>query len=100
MFPPGALPAHLSLQQHPTARDKAVATRWLPAGTVILSVRALASVLLPQEKGRRCDFCHSLAPQDRGHLQRCTGCASYWYCDATCTHDVAKYYPYRRPTDL
>ncbi|KAF8424445.1 hypothetical protein L210DRAFT_3568075 [Boletus edulis BED1] len=41
-------------------------------------------MLLPREKGRRCDFCHSLAPQDHGRLQRCTRCASYWYCDAKC----------------
>ncbi|KAF8557564.1 hypothetical protein OG21DRAFT_1406979 [Imleria badia] len=84
MFSPSVVPENLSLQHHPTARDKAVSTCCLSAGTVILSVRSLTSLLLPNEKGRRCDFCHSLAPQDRGHLQRCTGCASYWYCDSKC----------------
>ena len=87
MFSPSVLPENLSLQHHQTARDKAVRTCWLSAGTVILSVRSLTSMLLPKEKGRRCDFCHSLAPEDRGRLQRCTGCALYWYCDSKCTHD-------------
>ena len=90
MFSPSVLPANLSLQHHQTARDKAVSTCRIPAGTVILSVRSLTSMLLPKEKGRRCDFCHFLAPQDRGRLQRCTGCASYWYCDSKCTHDPSE----------
>lgn len=101
MFSPSILPENLSLQHHQTARDKAVSTCWLPAGTVILSVRSLTSILLLNEKGRRCDFCHSLAPQDRGRLQRCTGCASYWYCNSKCTHDPSETSSTtRRPTDL
>ena len=90
MFSPSVLPDNLCLQHHPTARDRAVSTCRLSAGRVILLVRSLTSLLLPNEKGRRCDFCHSLAPQDRGRLQRCTGCASYWYCDSKCTHDSSE----------
>jgi hypothetical protein len=86
MFPPGVLPENLSLLPHQKARDKVVSTRCLPAGTIILSDQSLTTTLLPKEKGRRCDFCHSFAPQDQGHLRRCSGCASYWYCDSKCTH--------------
>lgn len=101
MFSPSILPDSLSLQHHQTARDKTVSTCRLPAGTVILSVRSLTSILIPKEKGRRCDFCHSCTPQDRSRLQRCTGCASYWYCDSKCTHDPSETLnTTRRPTDL
>ncbi|KAF9230193.1 hypothetical protein BU15DRAFT_91168 [Melanogaster broomeanus] len=74
----------ISLQSHPTARDKAVSDSLLSLGSIIVSVGCLANVLLPNEKGRRCDFCLSLAPQSEGRLQRCTGCASYWYCGTKC----------------
>ncbi|KAF9230204.1 hypothetical protein BU15DRAFT_69395 [Melanogaster broomeanus] len=83
-LPMNLLPMGISLQSHPTARDKAVSDSLLSLGSIIVSVGCLANVLLPNEKGRRCDFCLSLAPQSEGRLQRCTGCASYWYCGTKC----------------
>ncbi|TFK40789.1 hypothetical protein BDQ12DRAFT_680032 [Crucibulum laeve] len=73
----------IKLIAHVIARDQAVATRKLLTGSNILSVPGLATVLLPSEKGRRCDTCHRLQTDERV-LRRCTGCASYWYCDAKC----------------
>ncbi|KIJ61103.1 hypothetical protein HYDPIDRAFT_97356 [Hydnomerulius pinastri MD-312] len=84
MTPPGVLPDTISLLPHPTARDKTVANAGLLAGTVIISVPSLANVLLPAEKGRRCDFCLSLASRSEMRLQRCSGCAAYWYCGIEC----------------
>ncbi|KAF8840609.1 SET domain-containing protein [Paxillus ammoniavirescens] len=75
---------NVSLQSHAAARDKAVSNSLLPVGTSIVSATSLANVLLPKEKGRRCDFCLSLAPQNKVRLQRCTSCASYWYCGTKC----------------
>lgn len=81
-----ALPHTLALQPHPTARDKTVATTKLLAGTTILTVPCLSKVLLTAEKGHRCDFCLSNPDPNQTPLRRCTGCISYWYCDAKCTH--------------
>ncbi|KAJ6584993.1 hypothetical protein B0H19DRAFT_405427 [Mycena capillaripes] len=63
-----------------SARSQAVATKRLTAGSLIVSCEALTTVLLPQEKGQRCDACHRKVPR----LQKCTGCASYWYCSTNC----------------
>ena len=61
-------------------RDRAIATQSFSAGDLILSVRPLATVLLPFQKGRRCDYC--LQPLDS--TQRCSVCKEYWYCDRRC----------------
>ncbi|KAH7885040.1 hypothetical protein F5I97DRAFT_1937350 [Phlebopus sp. FC_14] len=79
-----SLEANISLQSHPTARDKAVANCQFRTGTIVLTVSSLANVLLPTEKGRRCDFCLSLAVHTETRLQRCSGCAGYWYCGPKC----------------
>ncbi|KAJ6477438.1 hypothetical protein C8R47DRAFT_1020498 [Mycena vitilis] len=63
-----------------SSRSQAVATKDLVAGALIVSCEALTTVLLPEEKGQRCDTCHRTFPR----LQKCTGCASYWYCDPEC----------------
>ncbi|KAI6144743.1 hypothetical protein BKA82DRAFT_16737 [Pisolithus tinctorius] len=71
------------LQAHPTARDTAVSETRVSAGTVLVAVPCLAQVLLGAEKGRRCDCC--LTPEEADlRLRRCSGCGSYWYCDAQC----------------
>ncbi|KAF8134782.1 hypothetical protein K438DRAFT_1640448, partial [Mycena galopus ATCC 62051] len=62
-----------------SGRSQAVARKPLAAGFVIVSCEALATVLLPGEKGKRCDACHRVAT-----LQKCTGCAAYWYCSTSC----------------
>ncbi|KAJ8516899.1 hypothetical protein ONZ45_g5832 [Pleurotus djamor] len=74
------LPDTLTLEASPSARNKAVATRQLQAGEVIFTESTLATVLYEKEKGHRCDACLVL----REKLQRCSGCASYFYCDAVC----------------
>ncbi|GJJ13275.1 hypothetical protein Clacol_007526 [Clathrus columnatus] len=66
----------LALQPHPTARSKAVVTENVSAGTILLTTSPLSTVLIQQEKGRRCDLC--LLPNE--NLRRCTGCKAYWYC--------------------
>ncbi|KAH7915857.1 hypothetical protein BJ138DRAFT_1141031 [Hygrophoropsis aurantiaca] len=74
---------NVGLEPHPTARDKAVAKNVLRTGSLILSIPSLATILLPTEKGQRCDCCFS--SQSSGvTLRRCTGCASYWYCGTKC----------------
>ncbi|PBK93765.1 SET domain-containing protein [Armillaria gallica] len=72
--------AHVRLANHPTARSKAVAVSSLSPGALIISVESLATVLVPSEKGRRCDACHTIPTS----LRRCSGCASFYYCDASC----------------
>ncbi|KAK0461690.1 uncharacterized protein EV420DRAFT_1526601 [Desarmillaria tabescens] len=72
--------ANVRLENHPTARSKAVAVSLLKPGALIVSVESLATVLLPVEKGRRCDACHTIPTS----LRRCSGCASFYYCDASC----------------
>ncbi|KAI5824841.1 SET domain-containing protein [Schizophyllum commune Tattone D] len=73
---------HIQLQPHPRARDQVVATTDFTEGSVIFKQHALATALLPAEKGRRCDACSRLA-FDRA-LRRCSGCAEYYYCDEHC----------------
>jgi hypothetical protein len=65
-------------------RDQAVATRPFSAGDLILSARPLATVLLPYQKGRRCDCC--LRPLCS--TLRCSACKQYWYCDRQCSLSV------------
>lgn len=71
----------VQLEHHPVARSQAVATENLLPGSLILSIPSLSYVLLPAEKGRRCDACHRLS---KAQLRKCTGCASYFYCDSEC----------------
>ncbi|KAA1469842.1 SET domain-containing protein [Dentipellis sp. KUC8613] len=78
--PTGAL---VRLEDDSIARNKAVAVGDIPRGTVIFSDPALITALLPGEKGKRCDFCHTSRTADKA-LYRCTGCTSYWYCDSHC----------------
>lgn len=73
----------LILEAHPVARSKAIAASDISAGTCIMREVSLAAVLLPAEKGRRCDACFRRASTDR-QLRRCSGCAAYWYCNAEC----------------
>ncbi|KZT65794.1 SET domain-containing protein [Daedalea quercina L-15889] len=76
-------PAHVRLETHLTARNKAAASSSLAAGTVILVAPALSTALVQAAKGLRCDNCHRLA-SDVVQLRKCTGCASYWYCGRQC----------------
>ncbi|KAJ7250862.1 SET domain-containing protein [Mycena haematopus] len=71
---------NVQLEPHAAGRSQGVASKHLSAGFVIMSCEALATVLLPQEKGRRCDACHRVVPT----LQKCSGCASYFYCSTGC----------------
>jgi len=74
--------ASVKLEPHEgSGRSQAVARKRLSAGFQIVSCEALTTVLLPQEKGQRCDTCHT---KNSPHLQRCSGCASYWYCSTSC----------------
>ncbi|PFH54075.1 hypothetical protein AMATHDRAFT_136523 [Amanita thiersii Skay4041] len=71
------------LEAHPVARSCAVANSHIPAGSSILRETSLAYVLLSSQKGKRCDTCFRKS-LGASTLKRCTGCASYWYCDAKC----------------
>jgi len=71
------------LESHPTARNRAIAAICLHPGAVIATVPSLATSLLPSQKGFRCDFCHRRASEEV-NLNRCSGCASYWYCGKEC----------------
>jgi hypothetical protein len=78
------VPTHtVRLEPHPTARNQATATSHLTEGSTIIAIPSLATVLLPPEKGHRCDNCFRLQSARR-QLRKCTGCASYWYCDTLC----------------
>ncbi|EJD34588.1 hypothetical protein AURDEDRAFT_176370 [Auricularia subglabra TFB-10046 SS5] len=70
-----------------TARDRAVASRALQAGTRVLAAEPAALALLPALKGAWCDWCVRAAP----NLRRCSRCAAYYYCDAKCTSCLSKY---------
>lgn len=72
---------HVSLTAHPTARNKAVAKHDIAPGETILTDRALAVALLPEQKGQRCDACFRRSST----LKRCSGCAEYWYCGYDCS---------------
>ncbi|KAI0057828.1 SET domain-containing protein [Artomyces pyxidatus] len=71
------------LDAHPTARTMAVARSAMMKGETIVTATPLSTALLPEQKGRRCDFCHILKA---GNIQlfKCSGCASYWYCGSQC----------------
>ena len=73
----------LRLEAHPVARNQAVAVSDIHPGTCMLREVALASVLLLGDKGRRCDACLRSSSINE-HLKRCSGCASYWYCNTEC----------------
>ncbi|KAI0345845.1 hypothetical protein BDW22DRAFT_1324583 [Trametopsis cervina] len=77
------IPSNIHLKSHPTARDQACAANYTFAGTIVLQVEALATALLPSEKGQRCDNCMR-RPETGTRLAKCTGCAEYWYCGTTC----------------
>lgn len=77
------LPAHIRLEAHATARDKAVAASDISPGSIILEVPSMVVLLLSSGKGRRCDFCLCSGTSEI-RLARCTGCASYWYCGSQC----------------
>ncbi|KAF5360478.1 hypothetical protein D9756_005029 [Leucocoprinus leucothites] len=74
---------NVELTSHPAARSQARATQAISAGSIIISVPAFAFALLDAEKGQRCDVCFRRSHETR-HLKKCTGCASYYYCDADC----------------
>ena len=74
---------NVRLEPHPTARSKAVSRCYLSPGSTIVLIPALSTILLPSEKGRRCDSCHLVQRRDRP-LRRCSACAAYWYCSAKC----------------
>ncbi|KIM43208.1 hypothetical protein M413DRAFT_398217 [Hebeloma cylindrosporum] len=77
------IPEWLDLVPHATARDKCIAKTSLNEGSCIFTEPAFTTILLPSEKGQRCDNCFRL-PSGKVRLQRCTGCGSYWYCDTQC----------------
>ena len=77
--------ASICLQPHETARTKASATALLSAGSIVLGTPALSTALIASEKGRRCDYCHSVPVGGRG-LSKCSGCAAYWYCGTVCAN--------------
>ncbi|EGO23481.1 hypothetical protein SERLADRAFT_449865 [Serpula lacrymans var. lacrymans S7.9] len=77
------LPTSIRLEPHPIARDQTVAACHISSGSIVISLPPLTTVLLPSEKGCRCDYCFRRDSPDV-HLRRCTGCASYWYCGAQC----------------
>ncbi|KAF6755948.1 hypothetical protein DFP72DRAFT_964622 [Ephemerocybe angulata] len=70
----------VDLHPDPTKRNKAVARRNIPVGSTVLSTPAFATALLDSEKGHRCDHCL----REQTSLKKCSGCGSYWYCDAKC----------------
>ncbi|KAI1793397.1 SET domain-containing protein [Ganoderma leucocontextum] len=71
------------LGPHPVSRNAALTKVPVRSSSVVASVPALATSLLPAEKGKRCDGCHVLE-SDSVTLRRCSGCASFWYCGTTC----------------
>ncbi|KAG2338234.1 SET domain-containing protein [Suillus weaverae] len=77
------LPAHVRLEAHTTARDKAVAASDISPGSIVLEVPSMVVLLLSSGKGRRCDFCLCTGASEI-RLARCAGCASYWYCGLQC----------------
>jgi hypothetical protein len=85
-MPTELLPGVLKLVPHPVARDKVISTARLRAGLSVLSTFGFATILLDSEKGRRCDACFRLSNESRS-LRRCSGCGSYWYCNAQCMLD-------------
>ncbi|KAJ3920459.1 hypothetical protein F5877DRAFT_37978 [Lentinula edodes] len=76
------LAENVSLEPLAVGRSRCMASIAFSAGSIILSNSSFIDVLLPSEKGHRCDHCHNLSGS--GSLKRCTGCASFYYCDQTC----------------
>ncbi|KAH9922858.1 SET domain-containing protein [Epithele typhae] len=76
-------PLLVRLEPHPDARNAAVGTGTIRIGSIIASIPALSTALLPSEKGKRCDECHRVQT-DSAQLSRCSGCASFWYCGTAC----------------
>ncbi|CUA76953.1 Histone-lysine N-methyltransferase ASHR1 [Rhizoctonia solani] len=64
----------------PRARSRAVASRALKTGSVIITEVPLAVAIHPSYKGRRCDNCL----RELDGLQKCSGCGVYWYCGVAC----------------
>ncbi|KAJ3531387.1 hypothetical protein NMY22_g8174 [Coprinellus aureogranulatus] len=75
--------ALIELQPDDRARNKAVARKDIPVGSTVFSTPAFATVLQDNQKGHRCDYCL----RKQLNLKRCSGCGSYWYCDAKCQND-------------
>ena len=75
--------AYLEQKSHPVARSAVYSKQRMAPGTVLMEENALTSVLLPEQKGSRCDFCLRRRSSSET-LKRCTGCVSYFYCDAAC----------------
>ncbi|KDQ20923.1 hypothetical protein BOTBODRAFT_100397 [Botryobasidium botryosum FD-172 SS1] len=75
--------ADFELRSSPLYRSSALVSRPVAAGSTILRIPALSAVLLPEQKGLRCDTCFSPRSERKG-LSRCTGCHLYWYCSAQC----------------
>lgn len=73
----------VKLVTHPTARSKAISTTYLAPGSTVVSVPSLSTVLLPDQKGQRCDACLRLK-SDNVQLRACSGCHGYWYCGQQC----------------
>jgi len=76
------IPKHgmVKLTPHPTARSQARTVQAITAGSTVISVPVFVSALLDVEKGRRCDACF----RKNKRLKKCSGCASYYYCNADC----------------
>ncbi|KAJ4482063.1 hypothetical protein J3R30DRAFT_3456152 [Lentinula aciculospora] len=76
------LAENVYLEPQAVGRSRCMANTTFSAGSIILSNRSFVNVLLPSEKGHRCDHCHYLSSP--GSLKRCTGCVSFYYCDQIC----------------
>ena len=55
---------YIRLEVDTSARSKASAKVSIAPGTIILRDSALSTALCPEEKGRRCDYCHRLPESD------------------------------------
>ncbi|KAG9000226.1 hypothetical protein FRB93_012766 [Tulasnella sp. JGI-2019a] len=77
------------LERDGRAGDRAIASQSIKAGDLVLSSMALSTLLLPAEKGVRCDQCLG-SPSSNVKLRRCSGCISYWYCGVECQNTAWK----------
>lgn len=68
-------------QQNKLAIDNSlfIASKYAPAGTVLLAQAPLASVPLPSEQLHRCNYCLR-----KGNLQCCSRCHSAYFCSDDC----------------
>lgn len=87
------------LKPHPTARDQAVAVTSLTPGTIIVSSPSLSTILLPSDKGKRCDGCHVLRSPNI-ELKKCSACSKYWYCGTKCNVWLKNYLLLHPETDV